>query len=262
MIYLAKILPVFVLPTGLVILLVLASLVFRKRVFAVAGLLILWLSSTPVVGNLAMRAAEGWQARTPVASMPQARAIVVLTGMLRQAPGDEHLDEWAEGVDRFEAGVALLKAGKAPMLIFPGGWVPWWPDAQPEGKVLAERAVALGVPRDQIVVTGKASNTADEAREVATVLRRLGPDAHSDAVILVTSAFHMRRSRLIFASAGVTVVPFAVDFQVSEAPFTMFGLLPRADSIEKTETALRELYGYLFYRLGTNTPAKAPTMSP
>jgi uncharacterized SAM-binding protein YcdF (DUF218 family) len=252
MIYLAKILPVFLLPPGLAILLVLASIVFRKRAFAIAGLLILWLSSTPVVGNLAMRTAEGWQARTPVASMPQARAIVVLSGMLRQAPGPEHLDEWEGGVDRFDAGVALLKAGKAPILIFLGGWVPWRPDTQPEGKVLADRAVALGVPRDRIVVTGKASNTADEAREVAEVLRSLGGDGQGDGVILVTSAFHMRRSRLIFAKAGVPVMPFAVDFQVSDGPFSFIDLFPKADSIVKTETAMRELYGYLFYRLSRN----------
>jgi len=249
MIYLAKILPVFLLPPGLAILFVLASIAFRKRVFAIVGLLILWLSSTPIVGNLAMRAAEGWQVRTSVASMPQANAIVVLTGILTQAPGAERVDEWNGGVDRFDAGVALVKAGKAPTLIFTGGWVPWQPDAQPEGKVLADRAVALGVPRDQIAVTGKASNTADEAREVAKMLHSLGRDRQGDGVILVTSAFHMRRSRLIFAKAGVPVVPFPVDFQVSDAPFSVIDVLPGADSIEKTATALRELYGYLFYRL-------------
>jgi len=249
MLYLAKILPVFVLPTGAAILLLLASIILRKRAFAIAGLLVLWLSSTPFVGDAAMRAAEGWQTRQPVSAMPNADAIVVLSGMLRQAPGAERVDEWADGVDRFEAGVALLIAGKAPVLVFTGGWLAWHPDNRPEGEVLVERAVALGVPRHQIMVTGKASNTADEAREVGKLLRSLKDDHGRNAVILVTSAFHMRRSQLLFTRAGVPVVPFPVDFQTSAGPFTFMDLLPQAGSIENTETAVRELYGYLFYRL-------------
>jgi hypothetical protein len=47
----------------------------------------------------------------------------------------------------------------------------------------------------------------------------------------------------------VPVVPFPVDFQTSAGPFTFMDLLPQAGSIENTETAVRELYGYLFYRL-------------
>jgi len=249
MLYLAKILPVFLLPAGASILLLLASLAFRKRALAIAGLLILWLSSTSVVGNAAMRAAEGWQTRIPVSSVPEARAIVVLSGMLRQAPGAERVDEWADGVDRFEAGVALLKAGKAPVLIFTGGWLPWYPDDRPEGEVLIEKAVTLGMPRHQILVTGKASNTADEAREVSKLLRGLSRDREGGAVILVTSAFHMRRSQLLFTRAGVPVVPFPVDFQASDGPFTFMDIFPSAGSMKSTETAMRELYGYLFYRL-------------
>jgi uncharacterized SAM-binding protein YcdF (DUF218 family) len=249
MLYLAKTLPVFLLPAGASILLLLASLAFRKRALAVAGLLVLWLSSTSVVGDSVMRAAEGWQTRIPVSSVPEARAIVVLAGMLRQAPGAERVDEWADGVDRFEAGVALLKAGKAPVLIFTGGWLPWYPDDRPEGEVLIEKAVALGMPRHQILVTGKASNTADEAREVSKLLRGLSRDREGGAVILVTSAFHMRRSQLLFTRAGVPVVPFPVDFQASDGPFTFMDIFPSAGSMKSTETAMRELYGYLFYRL-------------
>ena len=49
MLYLAKILPIFVLPTGVIILLLVLSLVLRRRALAVAALAVLWLSSTPLV---------------------------------------------------------------------------------------------------------------------------------------------------------------------------------------------------------------------
>ena len=69
-------------------------------------------------------------------------------------------------------------------------------------------------------------------------------------IILVTSAFHMRRSCVLFARAGFQVVPFPVDCRVSAGrACTILDLLPDANSLRKTETALREWYGFLFYQL-------------
>ena len=68
-------------------------------------------------------------------------------------------------------------------------------------------------------------------------------------MILVTSAYHLRRGQLLFARAGVPVVPFPVDFQTSADAITIVDVLPSAGSMKNTETAVRELYGYLFYRL-------------
>ena len=249
MLYLSKILPVFVLPTGVILLLLAFSLWFRRRALVAAALVLLWLASTSLVSDPLMRAVEGWQARQPVASAPAADAIVVLSGMLQHAGGPGGQDEWTDSVDRFDAGVALAKAGKAPLLMFTGGWLPWHPEAKPEGDVLRERAIDRGIPADRIVVTGIVRNTDEESRAVAAVLRSRESSGRTASVILVTSAYHMRRARLLFARAGLSVTPFPVDFQTSTAPFTFLRLLPRAASIEHTETALRECYGYLYYRL-------------
>jgi uncharacterized SAM-binding protein YcdF (DUF218 family) len=249
MYYAAKILPIFLLPSGVAVLLFLASLVFRKRWMAVAGLAILWLSSLPIASDAVMRAAEGGQVRQPVSSMPDADAIVVLSGMLRGVPGPERVDEWTEGVDRFDAGVALVTAGKAPLLVFTGGWLPWRADGVTEGDVLSRKAAAIGVDRDRLVVSGAARNTADEAQAVARLMRGRGRGGAAPSIILVTSAFHMRRSRLLFTRAGLGVTPFPVDFLASVEPFSILRVLPRASSIDHTELAVREFYGYLYYAL-------------
>jgi uncharacterized SAM-binding protein YcdF (DUF218 family) len=246
-IYVAKILPALLLPVGVVIILLAAGLGLRRRWLLVAGLVVLWSASTPLVGDLAMRAVEGWQVPVDVDSVPASDAIVVLTGMLQRAPGTREVYEWGGGVDRFEAGVALHRAGKARTVIIPGGWVPWRPDSRPEGEVLAEKAVALGVPREHLVVTERVSNTAGEAAAVARWLARDGTSPRR--IILVTSAFHMRRARLIFERAGLSVVPYPVDFQTSDSPFAVLDALPTAAALRDTETALRELYGYLYYRV-------------
>lgn len=128
--------------------------------------------------------------------------------------------------------------------------MPWYPGARPEGEILAERATVLGVPRSHVLVADRVTNTAEEARAVAWQLRdRLSTTANAP-IILVTSAFHMRRSHLLFARAGFQVVPFPVDFRVPAGrAFTILDLLPEADRLSKTELALREWYGCLYYRL-------------
>jgi len=184
-----------------------------------------------------------------MAALPSSQAIVVLSGMRVEPPGDAPLGEWSEAVDRFEAGMALFQAGKAPVLVCTGARIPWYPEARPEGEILAERAAALGVPHGQMLVTDKVTNTADEARAVARHLQEQRSTTPNAQIILVTSAFHMRRARVLFARAGFQVVPFPVDFHVSVGrTFTMLDLLPTASSLSKTELALREWYGFLFYQ--------------
>jgi uncharacterized SAM-binding protein YcdF (DUF218 family) len=249
MLYLAKILPIFVLPTGVIILLLVLSLVLRRRALAVAALAVLWLSSTPLVSDALMRAAEGWQVRQPVASAPKADAIVVLSGMLSVIPGREPTAEWSDAVDRIDAGVALARAGKAPLLVFTSEWFPWDAAVLDKGRLLADRAAELGVEPERIKVTRRVSNTAEEASAVSDVLTARGGSHAPASVILVTSAYHMRRARLLFARAGLSVTPFPVDFQTSAEPRSFGRLVPRAGSLCNTEVALREFYGYLYYRI-------------
>lgn len=250
MIYLHKILPFFLLPVGMTPLLVLAGVVLRRMALCWLGVIAFWLAGMPFVANFAMRTAEGWQVRQPIANLAKVDAIVVLSGGRMLAPGNPPVSEWNDA-DRFFAGVELYKAGKAPLLIFTGGWAPWQPYAQPEGQVLIPYAVALGVTPAHVLTTGTVVNTAEEAHAVADLLgaqRKAGEVR--PRVLLVTSAFHMRRAKLLFERAGLDIVPFPVDFQVSvKGKPTVLDFLPSSNSLSRTESALREFYGILFYRI-------------
>jgi uncharacterized SAM-binding protein YcdF (DUF218 family) len=248
-IYLHKILPFFVLPLGLTFILVAAGVVFRRRLFLVAGLALLWFSAMPVTSELIMRAVEGWEVRQSAEAMPEAGAIVVLSSKRVLAPGDPPVSEW-DDPDRFFGGIELYKAGRAPLIIFTGGWVPWGPGMEPEGQVMIRYAMDMGVSKEHLLTTDKASNTEAEALAVAELLRKREGLGTPPRILLVTSAFHMRRARLLFERAGLEVIPFRVDFQVSEGgKLTILDFMPRCNSLCQTETALREVYGYVYYRL-------------
>jgi uncharacterized SAM-binding protein YcdF (DUF218 family) len=243
MITLHKLLPVLVSPLFLLVGIAMVALVSRRRVLGFVALMLLWLLSLPVVSDPMWRMLEQQTVRRSVENVQTAQAIVVLSGMARTIQSDQGLvNEWAEASDRFWAGLELYKAGKAPGLIFTGGKLPWEKATQTEGEWLSEQALSLGIPKSAITLTSGVQNTADEARTVANLL----PGA---AVILVTSAFHMPRSRALFEAQGIAVQPYPVDFQVSERNTTLMDFLPSADALATSSAALREWLGRFYYWL-------------
>lgn len=247
MFLLSKLLPWFVLPFGVSLILLLWGLARRRRDFMFAGVVVLLVGSNSFVGEYLIRSAENWAERRPVRETSVADAIVVLSSGRVVAPGKERITEWGDA-DRFFGGVELFHAGKAPLLIFTGAWISRGPNALVEGEILAEQAKARGVPADRISVTGKVLNTADEAKEVARVLR--DRQLLNPRVLLVTAAFHMPRARQVFEQQGLAVDPFPVHFWLSqESELTGREFLPSVGALDQTQTALRELYGRAFYWL-------------
>lgn len=241
---LSKILPLFVLPFGVSLILIVWGLLRNKRWPIWCSLLLLLLTGNPLLSNQLVRLIEAGQVRRPATEAPQARAIVVLSGARPTAPGPAHISEWSDA-DRYFGGIDLFRAGKAPILIFTGGATPFEPNAPTEGEILAEVAVSSGIPRAAIGVTGRVFNTADEATQVAAWLK-----AHPSGdgpILLVTSAFHMPRARVLFERQGLTVEPFPVDFRSLEFGRSALNLLPNLAALRNAEEAIREFYGRAYY---------------
>ena len=252
MFYLAKILPVFLLPVGVTLILTVLGILVHRRALIVLAMAMLYLGSIPLVSRQALRLIEGDAVRELPQAAPSAEAIVVLSGGRVLAPGAAKISEWTDA-DRFFGGLELYAAGKAPLLVFTGGSAPWEPTAPSEGEMLVGFARGFGVPAEAAVTTGKVFNTADEATAVAGLLterRASGKLSDPPTVLLVTSAFHMPRAMVQFEAAGLRVEPYPVDFLVSsEKLVAVMDFLPTASALSQTELALREFYGRIFYRI-------------
>jgi len=132
-------------------------------------------------------------------------------------------------VARVQHGVRLFEQGLAPRLILSGGrWAPHRPACAPRMEALARE---LGVPPGAIIVENQSTRTAENAREVARLLRGEG----SPSVLLVTGPLHMRRAKLCFEKAGV---------RVSCAPAPDTG----HRSSLSTKEVLHEYIGLAYYR--------------
>ena len=241
---LREILPLFLMPVFVVLVLLVVALRTRRRWPIVVALVLLWTASTPVTSNVLMRAVEGWRVRQVTSDAPNADAIVVLSFSIRAVPDDATSFEF-DDFDRFLGGFELYKAGKAPRLIFTGGWSAWKPDMPFIGDVLIARARDFGVPASALSTTGKASNTEQEAEGVSELLG-VGKSHAAPRILLVTSAYHMSRAEMLFRRAGLEVIPFPVDFQ-TKLGITPRSFIPSGGALQQTDTALKEIYGRLYY---------------
>ena len=246
MLFLNKLLPVLVLPLGIVVWLLLFALWRKTRWPVVAALVVLYLSSIPFTGDRLIGWLESGYPAVPVAGAGPADAIVVLGGIFGPPVSAGLVPNLAESGERLDAGIMLAQAGKAPWLVFTGGRIPWEGRQRTEGEDSRAQAIRHGVPAEKIVITREVGNTADEARAVADLMKERG----WRRIILVTTGWHMRRSAHVFQRAGVDCVIFPVDFRRDRArSLTLLDFVPKADALANTETTLREVYGNLFYRV-------------
>lgn len=207
-------------------------------------MILFYLFATPIVSETIFKYVEKGQLRKEISSIPKADAIVVLGGMFNYVKIEGGgKNEWMDP-DRFFGGVELYKAGKAKQLIFTGAKMSWAEKYQEtEGEALKKYAVEFGVPDTAIKISAIVTTTEDESKEV----RKLLP--FTNKIILVTSAYHMPRSKSLFERQGFEVITFPVDSKVSFEATTILDYLPEADSFKKSETAIRELIGRAFYAL-------------
>jgi uncharacterized SAM-binding protein YcdF (DUF218 family) len=243
MIYAHKILPLIVSPLGVVLLLLLLALLFRKRWPIFVSLVVLISCSMPWVSDRIWALVEGHEAKLSVASLSDADAVVVLSGMLhlpRATEGDDF--EWGDP-DRFFGGLAVLNAGKAPVLVFTGGRLPWERSGANEGQKLRATALGFGVRPEQILVTEDVENTEQEAGAVRKLL------SSQSTIILVTSAFHMPRAAKLFINQGFIVHPYAVDFKIEDHKITALSFIPHARAFWRSSEAVRELIGRFYYMI-------------
>jgi uncharacterized SAM-binding protein YcdF (DUF218 family) len=248
MIYLHKLLPLALSPIALILLLMLWAAIKRSRVAALMAIMLLYVASMPALSDRIFKELEQHQLQLAPESLSTAQAIVVLSGMLSNVQGEKGVvPQFGASISRFFGGVELYRAGRAPQLVFTGGYVPWQGDQEPEGQVLRRKAMDSGVPASSIVVSGPAQNTAQEAAAVRLLL--IG---HSNKhIILVTSAFHMPRAKRLFEQAGFVVTAYPVDFKVVARETTPMDFLPSAIAFLNTDTAVREFLGRAFYALIT-----------
>ncbi|MBW5445348.1 YdcF family protein [Cohnella sp. CFH 77786] len=250
MLYLIKFLYSFVLPPGLFIILfaVLGVWIWirgRRRTTGIAILavtIMLYLSSTGLVSGEVMRSLE--RDYPPPAKIDGDVIVVLGGGATADTPDiDGQGNLLGSAANRLLAAARLHFQTGLPIL-FSGGQV--YADTGNEADIAKRQLIGLNVPVNRIFVENRSLNTEQNAEYVGRMLQQL----HWKKPVLVTSAFHMKRSVLQFEKAGMTVQPYPVDYHVSErGVFGLNKLSPSSEALSNMGASLREYLGIAAARL-------------
>jgi len=243
MFILSKLFTAFVLPPGIFILVLLGAAMWAKRFrfFFFLCAIALYSLSTPFLAAKLLSPLE-----TPYrvfnAPLQAPDAVIVLGGGVIQGqplalPGD--------GLKRALAGIGLAKTYDVP-LVYTGGGDKQLTEAQGFAQSLDAIFTPFGIAFSE---TGEGFRIILEDRsrdtyENAVLTRALFGE--TPRIVLVTSAYHMKRGVTLFEHAGFEVVPYATDFKL-DVPHeeSWRDYTPSFGNLARSYLALHEYAGML-----------------
>ena len=250
MIYFMKFGAAFLMPPGIFLLLFffLSFLLWRKRVKGIAAALffadiVFYALSTQMVSSALMRNLES--AYLPPEN-PAGDVIVVLGGGATQdTPDMDGRGGLTDGAaNRLLTAARLYRRLHVPVLVT-GGQV--YADSGAEALVARRLLLGLGVPEMDIITETESKTTGQNAQYTAAILKERG----LARPLLVTSAFHMKRSVLNFEKQGVAVTPFPTGYRVNVNPraFHYMWLAPHAYGLDNSVCVMQEELRYFVTKM-------------
>jgi uncharacterized SAM-binding protein YcdF (DUF218 family) len=251
MIFISKLITVFILPPGCFIVLLLLLIIFAPKKFKYllgSVTLLLYLMSIQPVSDLLLKPLE--DAYPPLAEYSGAwpQAVVVLGGGTVQGSpeaGGKHDVLSNDAMKRAVYAFTLRDKYDVPF-VFSGGKVFEY-DQEPESAAAKRLFESLGLPPGRFISEPNSRNTWENARETAK-LNVSGSEIKR--AILVTSAYHIKRSVFCFENNGIKVIPAPTDYKISRGRgYDVFSFLPSMGSLRNTHLALHEYIGLLYYMI-------------
>ncbi len=225
-----------------------AALVISKRprfarFLTLTAFALLWSSATPFVANKLLHHLESFTEPRPLADEESAPVIVVLGGTVAIYT-DTNFPAEEVGGSRIATAFRLYQLQKAARILVTSGIEYQRADGtvRTEADDMRELLLQLGVPDAAIVTEAKAQNTKENAAFSAKLLEEM--DVRE--VLLVTSAYHLRRATGLFRAAGLSVHPVASGRLVRYQKTTIDDFVPTAHALSRTTSALKEILGDAF----------------
>lgn len=209
----------------------------------VVGLLNLWVFSIGNVSNALRRALEDETSTLKPGATYD--AIILMGGVVSvYADQPEGRRSYNDNSERLLAVFDALRTGQAKVAVITGGSNdPNKPEAK-EAPTQRDQLVDWGIAPERIIVEPTALNTYENAVKTKELAQANG----WKSILIVTSAFHMGRTRGCFRAVELEVDTLVVDRR-SRVPATMpLQPLPRATALDESTDALRELFGRVIYR--------------
>ncbi|EJF11900.1 YdcF family protein [Pontibacter sp. BAB1700] len=246
---LSKLLQYFLMPIIWIAILLLLAIFLKsakwRRITLVTATVLLLVFSNPFLANVTMRA---WELEAvPLVQVENYDVAIILTGVTQAIGFADDRVHTNKGADRFLHPLKLYRMGKVDKFLITGGIGTVALDRRPEAEMLQEILLLAGVPQEDIIIETRSDNTYQNAIFTGDMLQK-HPELQRR--LLVTSAFHMRRSKACFDKAGIATDVFPTDFYTSEIRYTPDELLiPNPDAFRLWHRIIHEVTGFVIYKL-------------
>ena len=236
----------FLSPLNWIIILIVAAWYFRKRrlkkVFIIAAIIVF-----VVFGNrwLLNVFARNWQpAPVAVSSLPVYDCGIVAGGFA--SPDAKANGYFNATADRFIQVVKLYNSGKIKNILISGGNGKDTEESFREAAWVKGELLAFRVPDSVIIIEDQSNNT----KENALNSKRLLDSLHfKPPYLLITSAYHMPRAKLLFEKYGVPVDGFPCNYRDGMGSFSFWDLMPGVGGLLAWNVYLKEVLGWVVYSL-------------
>ena len=173
-------------------------------------------------------------------------AGIVLGGM---SVYDQDLDraQFYRGVDRLIQTVELYRRGVIKKIIFTGGSGRLLHPEMKEGNYINRYLLYMGIPQKDFLFERESQNTRENALFTKDLLDKENIKGN---FLLITSAFHMRRSLGCFNKAGIFAEPYSADRYAGPRKYEFDHLfIPDASIIDSWNYLIHEMAGFITYKI-------------
>lgn len=244
MFYLSKLISSFILPPGLFILPgVLLFFLHKKlsarffRDFMLLMTCLLYLISIRPVSDAILRPLEQSYSQ-PDKVVSDVDYIVILGGGTVYRENNVTLG--TDASKRVVEGYLLQKKTGLPIIV--SGGSPLHNESLSEATVAYGLLLNMGMEGNLIHLEDKSRNTFENAANIKSVYK-------PESIILVSSAYHMKRSVQVFKDLDFHIIPYPVDYKVEDLSYILLDYFPSMNALENSYHAMHEYIGMIYYFL-------------
>ncbi len=243
--FLSKILAVVITPITLILLPFFWAMYKHSKKWLWISMVVLFIFGNSLIANYTMM----WWERpmVPLNQLEKNYDIgIILTGVTHNHFPVNDRVHFTRGADRVLHPVQLYKEGYIKKILVTGGSGALMPGELREAEEIKRVLMLAEIPEADIIVEKESRNTYENAQFTAKIINR---DFKEARLLLITSAFHMRRSEACFENAGL-------DFDIFPAHFLGFTPDPGLNLIYPDERNMylwsilfREWLGLVAYKI-------------
>ena len=236
--------PIVLIVIFLILAAVLRAEIWKRRFFYLALAMLIFFSNS-FIANEVMRM---WEVDPiPLEQVKKEYELAIVLG--GTVKGDTYINDriFLDRGDRMYHPVILYKQGKVKKIFASGGTSRLIDVGHREGKQMIEVYENMGVNRNDLAYEIESRNTYENA--LKSIEWMDGKFDQSD-VVLITSAFHMRRAHACFEKLNFNLDTFSCDIYTSKRRWTFDKLfIPSVDAFKIWHILIKEWLGMIAYWL-------------